>query len=197
MIVVGLPTKLPLELARVDRVPHVVPGPICDVGNELFIAFSVGSRFERVHDPTEFFHQIDVPHFIVATDGVRLPNLAASDNRFDCFAMIDHIEPIPNVLTFAVHRDGLLPNAFQNHHGDELFGELIRPVVVRAVGHQDRQTVGVVPGANEMIRGGFARRLRRPRIVRGGFGKISRVAERSEYFVGRDMQESKRNGFFR
>ena len=86
MIVVGLPTQLPLELARVDRVRHVVPGPISHVGNEFLIRLSVGTRFERVHDPAKFFHQIDIPQLIVPTDRVRLPDLAASDDRFDRFA---------------------------------------------------------------------------------------------------------------
>ena len=177
VIRIWLPPELSLELARVDRVPHVVPWPIRHVGNEFLIRLSVGTRFERVHDPAKFFHQIDVPHFIVATDGVRLPNLAARDDRFNCFAMIDHMEPIPNVQTLAIDRNGLLPKAFQNHHRDELFGELIRPVVVRAVGHQDRQAIGVAPGADEMVGRGLARRIGRARIEGGGLAETARRTE--------------------
>jgi hypothetical protein len=48
--------------------------------------------------------------------------------------VIQYVEPVPDVLTLAIDRDGFLSDALQNHDRDQFFWELIRAVVVRAVG---------------------------------------------------------------
>jgi len=50
----------------------------------------------------------------------------------------------------AVDRQRLALQGVEDHQRDELLGELVRPVVVRTVGHQHGQPVGVVAGQYEV-----------------------------------------------
>src|SRR3546814_9842318 len=50
---------------------------------------------------------------------------------------------------------------------DQLLGKVIRPVIVRAVAGRDLQSIGVVPGADEMVGRRLARRI-------GGVGRVGR-----------------------
>ena len=38
---------------------------------------------------------------------------------------------------------------------DQFFGELMRAIIVRAVGKHDWQAIGMPPGADEMVGGSF------------------------------------------
>ena len=53
--------------------------------------------------------------------------------------------PIADVLALAVDRQIAPEQGVGDHQRDELLRELIGPVVVRAVGNEDRQAVGAVP----------------------------------------------------
>src|SRR6266699_1084740 len=74
--------------------------------------------------------------------------------------------------------------------GDQLFGEMIRPVIIRAIAHDRGQPVGLAPCAYQMIRRGFARRVRRVWRVRSRLGKKPFVSQRSEYLVSRDVEQA-------
>ena len=74
--------------------------------------------------------------------------------------------------------------------GISFSGEMIGPVVVRAVGGERRQAVGVVPGADQVIGGGLAGRVGRVGLVGRGLGEFARRAQRAEHLVSRDVLEA-------
>ena len=61
------------------------------------------------------------------------------------------IEPITDVLPVAIDRQRLACQSFDDHVRDQLFGEMVRPVIVRAVGDECRQPVSFMPGAHQMV----------------------------------------------
>ena len=69
---------------------------------------------------------------------------------------------------------------------------MVGPVVVGAVGDEYRQAIGVVPGAHEMVAGGFARAVGAAWCVGICFGKGRRAWEQAAIdFVGADVQKAK------
>jgi len=65
--------------------------------------------------------------------------------------MILHMDPIANVFAASINRNWSVPERRAYHSGDELFGKLIRSVIIGAARHDYRQSVGPVPGAREVI----------------------------------------------
>jgi hypothetical protein len=43
--------------------------------------------------------------------------------------MVLHVEPVAHILTRAVNRDRLACERIENDHRDQLFGEMVRPVI--------------------------------------------------------------------
>ena len=104
--------------------------------------------------------------------------------------MVLDIEPVAHVLALAIDRQGLAFERVEDRQRDELFGEMIGPVIVRAVREHDRQAIGVVPGAHEMIGGRLRGRIGRVRLVGRGLGKGAVGPERAEDLVGRDVMKA-------
>ena len=74
---------------------------------------------------------------------------------------------------------------------NELFGELIRTVVVRAVRYNGRHPVGVVEGTDEVVAAGFRGRIRTVRGVLRFLREEGAVELQGAIdFVGRDMVEA-------
>lgn len=105
--------------------------------------------------------------------------------------MVLHVEPVAHLHAVAVHGQVLAGQCVDDHQRDQLLGEVERAVVVRAVGGDHRQAVGVVPGAHEVVAGGLAGRVRAVGLVLVLFGE-GRVGlgERAVDLVGRHMQEA-------
>ena len=90
----------------------------------------------------------------------------------------------------AVNRQRLAVERVEDHQRDQFLGVLKRPVVVRAVGDERLQIVGVVVGAHEVIGRGLARRIRRVWRVRRVFTEEPGRAERAVDLVGGHVQEA-------
>ena len=65
--------------------------------------------------------------------------------------MIFYEEPVAHVLALAVNRQRLLVADVIDEERNQLFGELVRTVVVGAVRDNRRHAVGVVEGTNEVV----------------------------------------------
>ncbi|MNP55638.1 hypothetical protein D3C76_1502990 [compost metagenome] len=74
--------------------------------------------------------------------------------------MIFDKQPVAHLLAVAIDRQRLAGQRVENHQGNQLLGEVKRPVVVRAVGQQHGQTVGALPGADQVVGRRLARRVR-------------------------------------
>lgn len=134
--------------------------------------------------------EVDVSFFIVAADVVGLAGGAFSNDRQEGSAMVFDVQPVADVFAFAVNGNGLAAKAFEDDDWDQLFGELVGPVVVAAVGDHDGQAVGVLPGSGEVVGGRFAGGVGRVGIVGCGFGEEAFVAEAAVDFVGGDVEEA-------
>ena len=65
--------------------------------------------------------------------------------------MVVDEEPVAHVEAAAVELNRLFLERVEDAQRDELFGEMERTVIVGAVGDDDRQTVGRMPGTHEMV----------------------------------------------
>src|SRR5207248_4302900 len=129
-----------------------------------------------------------------ATYVVALAGTAAGHDFVERAGVVVDIEPVPDIVALAIDRDRLAVQRLQDRQRDQLFREMVGSIIVRAVAHHGRQAIGLMPGAHEVVGGGF----------RGGIGRIRPVAallaefalrpERPEYLVGRDMMKAEPRG---
>ena len=105
--------------------------------------------------------------------------------------MIVDIQPITHVGTVAVDRQRLALDRVQDDQWNELFGKLVRAVIVRTIRHDDWQAICLEPGMREMVGRRLAGRIRRTRSIGRLFTKQAGRAKRAIDFVGRDMDKAK------
>jgi len=183
-----LPAELVLELGAIDGIAAVVAGPVFDVRDKRLelphgLAGLFGDNFDK---PVK---QPDVLPFVFAADVVGAARGAVLHDGPDCFVVVFDIEPVSDVPPVAVDRKGLAFEHVEDHEGDELFRELIGPVVVGAVGEGEREPIGMVVGLGEVIACRLAGRIGRAGVVGGFFGKIAFIAQRAEDLIGAYMME--------
>jgi len=65
--------------------------------------------------------------------------------------VVDHVQPVANVLAVAVDWQGLALQHVENHKGNELFRKLIGPVIVGTIRDGDRKAVGVAVGLDKKV----------------------------------------------
>ena len=75
------------------------------------------------------------------------------DKKVDGTGMILYEQPVSNILTLAINGQWLAMTDVVDEQWDELLRELIRTVVVRAVGNNNRHAISVVISTNEVITG--------------------------------------------
>ena len=92
-----------------------------------------------------FFHSLTPP------DVVGLGNLTLVENHIDGTGMVFYIKPVANILSLAINRQWLAMADVVYEQRYQLLRELIRTIVVGAVGHDGRHAVCVVEGTNEMV----------------------------------------------
>src|SRR5699024_8988962 len=144
----------------------------------------------RVQQAADGFHHFDVLPLGVAADVVDLARAAGLKHAPDRGAVVLDVQPVADVFSVTVHRQRLPGHGFRNDQRNELFRELVRAVVVGAVGGQRRQPVGVLEGADEVVGGGVGGGGGRVGGVGGGFGEQAFVAERAVDRVGGHVQEA-------
>ena len=207
------PAQLLLELGRVDRVAGIVAQAVCDIGDEVHV-FAFRAAEEPVNRLDHDLDDVDILPFVETADVVRLSDLPVMENHVDGAGVVFHKEPVAHVLALAVNRQRLLVADVVDEERNQLFGELVRTVVVGAVRHDGRHAVGVVERANEVVGTGLRSGIRAMRRVLGGLveevvavgqvmlGARSRRRERGRDafrvvhlqgtvdFVGRDVVEA-------
>jgi hypothetical protein len=133
---------------------------------------------------------LDVLAFVVAADVVGLARRATFQDPNQGAGMVVDVEPVANLVALAVDRQRLAVQGVEDHQRDELLGKVIRAVVVRAIGGDHRQSVGVVPGAHQMVGRGLAGGIGGIGLVAGGFGEQAGVAQAAVDLVGGDVMEA-------
>ena len=113
-----------------------------------------------------------------APDVVRLAVAAVEHDRFDRPAVIEDVQPLAFVVRRRVQRKRLVVERARREVRDDLLGELVRAVVVRAVRDRDGQTIRLVVRAHGMVGPRLRRVVRRARVVGRGLGERAGVVER-------------------
>ena len=108
-------------------------------------------RNQLVENSADAPHNFDVPAFVTAAHIVGLPDPTALGDEVECPRVVLHEEPIANILSLAVDRQPLAGERVEDCQRNELLGVMIRPIIVRAVGYDDRQAVGPLPCLSEVI----------------------------------------------
>ena len=103
---------------------------------------------DRVADGLDHLH---IGALGITADIVNLAGRAVAENRVDRIHVVKHIKPVANLLPVAVHRQGLHLQRIEHHQRNQLLGKLERAVVVRAIGGQRRQAIGMVEGAHQVV----------------------------------------------
>ena len=65
--------------------------------------------------------------------------------------MILDVQPVANIAAVTVHRQGPAAQDIGKTQRDQLFREVVRAVIIRAIAGAHLQTVGVMVGAHQVI----------------------------------------------
>src|SRR5262249_20352839 len=104
---------------------------------------------------TDGLNYLDVGFLAAASNVIGFAASTTGKDHSDGRAMILNVEPVANVLSVSVHGQGLACGRVQYRQRDQLFRELVWAIVVRAVGRDDRQSIRVKVGPNQMIGSGL------------------------------------------
>lgn len=179
------PADIALNSAGVDRIAPIMARTIRHEGDLFLIRSAVGARPFGIENGADEVYDRDVAFLAGATDivdGARPPVRQHGAKRR---AMISDIDPIADIQAVAINRDFPAIEGAVDGQRNQLFRELAGPIVIRAIGGDDRQAVGVMERANQMIGASLACGVWTIGSVRRGFAKRRvGVAERAIYFVG-------------
>jgi hypothetical protein len=105
--------------------------------------------------------------------------------------VILNIQPISDLPAIAIDRERFTCESIQNHQRDKFFRELVRTVIIRAIGYGDGQVIGMVIGSHQVIAGSLGCRIWRMGSIGSGFSKrrFSR-SKASMYLVGGYLVEA-------
>lgn len=143
------PAEFFLDFAGVYGVAHVVARAVFYICDQIPVTSLLWAEFlEDVADGVDHF---DVLFFVVATDVVGFAGLAFFDHFVEGASVVFYKQPITDLVAFAVYREWLAFQGIEDHQRHELFGEMIRTVVVGAVCDQHRQAVGALPGSYQVV----------------------------------------------
>src|SRR3954453_20062763 len=109
-----------------------MPGTILDEVDQPLTSADTIIRSEFVHQDTYRSDDLKVCLLVVSADVIALADTALLSNEYQGTGVVLDVQPVPDILPFAIDRQWPPLKGIQNHERDQLFGEVIRPVVVRA-----------------------------------------------------------------
>src|SRR5262245_48888548 len=101
---------------------------------------------EAIHDLADRADDVDIAALRTAADVVGLPDASLFEHLRQSLRVIVDVEPVADVEALPVDRHVVAGEPLDDGQWNELFGELIRSIVIRAVGDDSRQAIGVSPG---------------------------------------------------
>jgi hypothetical protein len=148
-----------------------------------------------VEEGADGVNDFDVRFFVQAADVVGLADAAFLEDEPDGGGVVFDVEPVADLHAVAVDGEIFAFEGVEDDERDEFLREVIRAVVVRAVGRERREMIGVLERADEVVAGGFRGGVGRVRcegrlLGEGGIGEREGAVD----FVGGDVEEAE--GFF-
>src|SRR5208282_1130081 len=172
-------------------VAAVVAGAVFDERDELAVWNNRVLRTHLVEQLANGSDNLQVLFFALPTDIVSFSDAAAGEHGANGAAVILDVEPVANIFAVTIHRKRLAAARIQDHERDQFFGELVRSVVIGAVGGQNGKAISVVIGADQMIGRRLGRRVRTVGRVGSSLAEGRVVgAERPVDFIGGDVQKT-------
>ena len=124
---------------------------------------AVGGRGDEfVEESADGGDDLFVGALVASADVVGFADATGGEDCADGGAVVADVEPVADLEAVTVNGERLAFQRMKDHERDEFFGELEGAVVVGAVGDERGEAEGVVPGADEVVAGGF----------RGGVGAV-------------------------
>ena len=128
----GFPTEFCFEFGRVDGVAQVVAGAVGDVGDEVEIGV-FGAAEQAIDGAHHKANDVDVAPFVEPAYIIGVGHGALVIDEVDGASVVHHIEPVAYVFAFAVDGEGTTVADVVDEQRDELLGELVGAVIVRAL----------------------------------------------------------------
>ncbi len=101
------------------------------------------------------FYDLDILLLVMSAHVVNLAGASAMDHGVDGLAMVLHVQPVADVGTVSIYGKFFPFQDVFDDERDQLLGEMVGPVVVRAAGDADGHFVGIVICLDEEVRAGF------------------------------------------
>ena len=174
-------------------------GAVGDEGDEVEIGV-FGAAEQAIDGAHHEAYDVDVAPFVEPAYIIGVGDGSFVIDEVDGASVVHHIEPVAYVFAFAIDGEGAAVADVVDEQRDELLGELVGAVIVRAVADERRHAVGVVVGAHEMVARGFRGRVGRMGTIGSGFeeevvavgGGVAGAGdvEGAIHFVGGDVVEA-------
>ena len=146
----GFPAKFCLKLARVDGVTGIMAKAVGNVCDEVEVFAFLASK-ETVNGIDDNLDDVDVLPLVEATDVVGFCYFALMEDEVYGTGMVLYEQPVAHVFAFAIDGQWLAVANIVDEERNQLLWELVRTIVVRAVGYDGWHAVGVVEGTNKMV----------------------------------------------
>ena len=173
------PAQLRLGLGAVHGVAAVVAQPVGDVADQVLRLSG-----QPEHGPGH----VHVVPLAPAAEVVDLARTAAAERGVDAPAVVADVDPVADLHAVAIDGQGDVRQGVGDEQRDQLLGELVGAIVVRAAGDHRIQPVRVVGGADQEIGPGLAGGVGAVGRQRRGLGERRVVGpERAIDLVGGDL----------
>ena len=130
----------------------IVTGAVFDEGDQVpALVLSVQAPGDIIKDIADIPDHIDVLHFIASADIIGLALRSVLYDGPDGRAVVSHVQPVAYVLAVAINRQRFPFQRVQDHQWNQLLGELVGAIVVRAVRNRHGQAVGPVIGTHQVV----------------------------------------------
>ena len=157
--------------------------------------FAFGAAEKLIDGLDDDLDDVDVLPFVEAADIVSFGDFAVMENHVNSAGMVFHEEPVAHVFALTVDRQRLLVADVVDEERNQLFGELVRAVVVAAVRDNRRHAVGVVERADKVVGTGLRSGIRAVRRVLRSFVEEVVTIGQVVFRTGRRSRERRRNAF--
>ena len=144
-------------------------------------------RHQAVDGGNGQLHNFKVGLFVMATYVVHFTFHTFANHQVDSFAMVFHIKPVAHVAAVAVDRKFLSFQNILDDKRDQLFGEVIRAVVIGTAGNGHRHFIGIMVSHNHHVGAGLGSTVRAMRTKRGLLRKVAVGTQRTVHLIRRHL----------
>lgn len=125
-------------------------GSVGDVCDEVE-RFSFRISEKTVNSLDDDLDEVNVFPFVEASDIICVGYFAFVENQVDGAGVVFYKQPVAHILALAIHRQRFAVADIVDKKRYQLFGELVWPIIVGAVGHEGRHAVCVVICTHKVV----------------------------------------------